>query len=182
MTAIQAIAVVLIRLWAIGALIMVIRYAPWLLEDILIQDSPTRELNVIAISNFFISLFAGVGGLLFSRSLARMISPQFGNDTLRVNVGADQLMALGSFVIGAIYLVGVLPKIIAKLSVLAFTYKQYDQSPFSSIGRLDSIAEILTVILALGLMISASRVGRFFSGLREVGLYSGNEDDPSEER
>jgi ribose/xylose/arabinose/galactoside ABC-type transport system permease subunit len=164
MTGLQAIGVVIIRLWAATS---VFSGASALASLGVMSVPPSGDRTYFTYSLFDGSMWlaAGIFAWLFARRLAHVITPPSAPSELTISIGADQFAALVSFLIGAFFVVERLPPFIARMATMFLAAAR--SSPYGTQATAPSdpaeiISELALLLLALLLMLRPRDVARRF--------------------
>lgn len=173
MTGIQAIIVVLIRLWAAGNAMGVIANAGFVIWTASNEESFGYSAVLLA----QLSIWVLVGGLAWFGApwLARQI--KIPNQSVSLNIDAPVLVAIGSFLIGIFYLAQYLPPIlldwarwlIHRAGETAIEQAQHGAGPWGIVQWQNFISNCSIVVVASFMAFRPSYLARMFSWLRATG-------------
>lgn len=175
MTGIQAIIVVLIRLWAasaiVNALIMVPVYA-----GLVWNDTPDRS-SAIQFAIFGVWLILGVVAWFIAPWISRRVINTNETSGLRFDTDAETLVAIGGFLIGIFYLAQYLPPIlidwarwlIQRAGETASEQAQHGTGQRSIVQWQNFISNCSIVVVASFMTFRPSYLARIFNWLRTAG-------------
>ena len=177
----QALIIVIIRLWSAGALITAITsfpsslFLPGVQEDI-------AYLRIYSVFNSMVWLIAGAIGWLFAPKFAKKVFPDARKESVNFTIDADKLVMLGSFLIGAFYLAQYAPSWFSYVGLFLIESRSQDiTQPFAIRGYRPPFdferfyKEGLIVLVAIWMIFRPAHIASIFSNLRHVGLHK---EDP----
>lgn len=184
MTPVNAILALIVRLWAAGVLLsstITVLHFP------VFFGAEWAALNSYDIRNFTSTVFmffVGVAVWIFAPRIAKSVHVSDHDDGIRMDVSADTLIMIGSFLIGLFYLVQHVPVLLLDIGYMSVDIIQHDSSITSA--RTDLQLERWNVERALrgaGIIFVASwmafrpsHLARVFSWLRSAGQYDHSRD------
>jgi len=189
LTAVHAILIVIIRVWAASALLSGIATFSQLLA-LLLQNTTQADgefqTDIYFVLSYGTSLFwivAGAGAWIAAPWFARKIYPVI-DEGIQINVSAETLVAIGGFLIGGFILITFLPRLFIDIgwwiSYLA-EEKSINESELISSGPRfllewrSTISNLVTVLIAAWMALRPSDIARIFSWLRHAGQYEEKE-------
>ena len=179
MNPIQALAVLVIR---VLAAVVIVQYIGAMTVFAEILFFPGQEgydtWNKYALLNAIFVFAIGVAAWIASPSLAKKFLPMTERNAMQIAIDADTLVMLGSFLIGAFYLVEHAPMLLTHLGALFIENSHQDPNANYELGRLryhsvgvrQLISELLVVSAALWMALRPSHLAHIFSHLRRAGL------------
>lgn len=177
MNGLQAIGVLIIRIWAFTMLYPSLSFfvqSLWTAKA-LSQDSVLAISLVETGIWFAISLSAW----FLAPTIARRVIPDRDKDTVTLVVGEKELVAIGSFLIGGFFLVSKLPYFLSESLFFVNQLLIQAQAPIGSRGALPwrGLA-VETVVLAIVTFLTfrPREVANMFAALRVAGLSKTDED------
>jgi hypothetical protein len=172
-TAIHAILILLIRLWAISALLN--SFANAIQLAFLLADDVEGTLSATVYIIPLIWAVAGIVAWAAAPKLSRNLFNINGEANVSITVDAELLVTIGSFLIGAFVLVEHGPQLLIKLATWFFEgFWSGQDTPFSILKFLfrQVATEALIVTFALWLVLRPAKLSVIFSRLRTAGLSS----------
>lgn len=122
MTPVHAILVVIIRLWAAGVILAMLGGLP---SHIIAILGGAHATDLFATGYFFrwlLLLVSGLVGWFAAPWFARRVFSPESDKTVTIDVNAEDLVAIGSFLIGAFYLVQYGPRLVVELISIFLEY------------------------------------------------------------
>lgn len=188
MTAVQAIMILIIRLWAAGYIISVLAYAPSTFEALFSETPPDAYFLQLAAGQLM-WLAAGIAAWFGAPWLARHVQGENKNFEITAAVDGPTLVAIGSFLIGLFYIVEYAPLII--MEWLQWVVRRAGETPLEE-GQLGTvkrnsmdirmlIPNLLIVFVASVMALRPSYLARLFVWARTAG-HPKEEAAPSAER
>lgn len=178
MTGLQAICILLIRLWAAGVIISyLLGYAYWFMSALTGNDQ--EGLSDLLI-NAAIWISGALAGWCLAPPLSRLVVPRAASDNLQITMGAEDFVAVGSFLIGGVFLVRTAPDLLAVLvNILgSFATRETDAPPPDiHYQSRQLISAVVTVAVALFLTFKPRDIAKMFVWLRRAGLAKLDEAD-----
>ena len=183
MTPVHAILIVIIRLWAAGTIIGMIAGAPLSIIAVLSETRPTDADSVLYFVNWLVWLIAGVVGWFAAPWLSRRVYSARSDVGLNIKVSAETLVAIGSFLIGAFYLVQYGPRLAVELiSIFLEFRREFASNEYRPLGPVtvqvdwtnithSAAASIVAAVMAL----RPAYLARIFNWLRNAGQYEDQE-------
>ncbi|MEO1241938.1 MAG: hypothetical protein AAFX54_08525 [Pseudomonadota bacterium] len=181
MTSVHAIMVVIIRLWAAGAVITSLSSLPSAAIFAFDNADTVERYSAAYFGGLIIWIIIGVIAWFVAPWLARRVHPADANSEITSSVDAESLVAIGSFLIGVFYLAQYgIPLLVDWGSWLA---KRMGETPIEvwPIDRFQQntgkhywsnlISEILIVIAACVMTFRPSYLARLFGWLQSTGHY-----------
>jgi len=179
MTGVQAIIVVLIRLWAAGVFIGALLSLPSIIDAIMTPNLETDLLTKSYFFNTFILFLIGGAVWFLARWMANRIAPNSTGQDIAFNVDADTLVAIGSFLIGANYLITYGVRL---LRAVSYAFLVRAGETFEITGQLGALHQkainweelttnLFVVIVALIMMFRPAYLVRIFNWLRSSADY-----------
>lgn len=172
-TAVQAIIIVIIRLWAAGKLITGAIGLPMYVSMIMDSGSSGAASLWQGLYNYGAWALAGVGAWILAPRFARHAAP--GGDGVAVNVDTEQLVAIGGFLIGAYYLLahggGALFEMVRIGEHLLKELSKPDDSAAGIVGWRFLISGLAPVLVALWMMFRPRDLAALFFAARRGGAY-----------
>lgn len=188
MTAVHAIMVVIIRLWAADAIFGALLYLPTNAVLAFTDVGDGGALSITYLVGSFGWLIVGVIAWFVSPWLARRIYIVESKSDVTSNVDAMSLVAIGSFLIGIYYLAQYgFPLVIEWGSWMAERMGEspVEEEQLSSLRRntsildwRDLISKTLTALAACVMTFRPSYLARIFVWLRSAGQYKEAEEKP----
>lgn len=183
MTGFQALAVLMIRLWAIGAIVGGVSEMvgmAWYSPD----EGGNGRYLYYSLADGAVWTLLGLTAWLFAKAFVAHAVPSTNADDLKTSINADDLASLGSFLIGGFYVVEYLPKcaaVIVSAFITAAGTSAYgpvnlDQINLDQISGREFYSDLVLLGVALVLTFKPQTAARLFSSLRASGL-SGVEND-----
>ncbi|VAV99305.1 hypothetical protein MNBD_ALPHA05-1623 [hydrothermal vent metagenome] len=181
MTPVHAIMVLIIRLWAADAVISsIISASYYVLFDEGKLSSISNEYLIA--SGFWVLI--GFGAWVLAPWLARRLGQATPNAGLNININADQLVAIGSFLIGAFYLAKYGPQLLIDLGWWFVHLAGQDPVEEGQLGTLrrytiewrSTISNLLIITVASFMALRPAYLAKIFSWLRSVGHYDHSHD------
>ena len=169
MTAVHAIIIVIIRVWAAGAIITAITNMPavFLYSG---GEGSGISLSTYNASVYVIWFIAGGLAWFLAPKLANKVYAKDNEDSVNITIDVDTLVMLGSFLIGGFYLVQYVPNFFTTIGLVLVERSNPDSSPTSyEIWRL--LKDGLVIAIALWMCLRAANIARIFSHIRTAGLY-----------
>ncbi len=190
MTPVHAILIVIIRLWAAGMIIWTI---PTLVEIPFYLSDTSGRIVDFELRRFLFAGVLAVSGVfiwVFSNTLAQHVYSARSGDRVDINVSAETLIAIGSFLIGVYYLAQYGPQLIVRLltTIIVYTRKTAinEYQPFGPVQipvSWEQIAlEFAIVLTALTLFLKPAYLARIFNWLRNAGQYEEKSQTPAHSR
>lgn len=179
MTPVQAILVVIIRLWAAGYIITYLLSLPSVSTIFHNLFSSDGDLwTILTILNYLVMVFVAVIAWVLAPWLARRVHSDVGDAKISMNIDANMLVMTGSFLIGCFYLAAHVPPLLVDLAIVLVQLGQQNPDASHTAGQLkfrhfgyDSfIKHLLVVIAALWMAFRPQHMARIFSWLRGAGL------------
>ncbi|WP_425409066.1 hypothetical protein [Hyphococcus sp.] len=175
MTSVHAIIVVMIRLWSASAIINSLMLAPVYVEMTL-SGTPDRSI-IFQLAAFGVWLILGVIAWFTAPWLSRRVLSNSKKPDLNLNIDAQTLIAIGSFLIGIAYLAMHLPPIL--IDWASWLIQRAGESPTqeSHFGTSQRniihwnsfISNFSIVIVASAMAFRPSYLARIFNWLRSAG-------------
>ncbi len=181
MTGIHALAVLMIRLWAIGAIfggVSEMVGMAWYSPD----EGGADRYFYYSLTDGAIWTFLGLVAWFSARAFAARAIPATRTDELRVSISADDLASLGSFIIGGFYVVEYLPKSAAAIAgafIAAAGTSTYGSVEIEGIIGREFYSDLVLLGVALVLTFRPQDIANMFSAARVAGL-SSVEQDPAQ--
>jgi len=124
------------------------------------------------------SLIMGALAWMLAPKFSRMVFPENNQMSVNVSVSADDIVMIGSFLIGGYYLIELGPSLIAQGISLFFEMTKADPSAPSHLGArvvqkndiVGLLSTIVTVVVALFLTFRPRMLATMFLSLRSTGL------------
>lgn len=186
MTPVHAILIVIIRLWAAGAFISMLGSAPMNVSAILGGAYATDLFAAGYFLHWSLLLVAGLVSWFVAPWFARRVFPTTSDDNVSINVSAENLVATGSFLIGAFYLTqyGALLLVDIGRSLFSAAAENTDVETYTG-GRNRSgivdwhnmISNLSIVGVAAWMMFRPAYVARIFNWLRNAGHYENEKNE-----
>lgn len=171
MTGLQAICVLLIRLWAAGIIVSyLLVYSVWFLSA-LIGENEEGMTGLLLGGAIWIA--ASLAAWVLAPRLSRLFVPPGASETLKFSLSVADFVAAGSFLIGGFYLVDLVPQFVAALGEIFVTLAGRDDDSAPEIDRFQwtrLLSAALTVLVALFLTFRPRQIARMFASLRHAGL------------
>ncbi len=178
MTGLQAICILLIRLWAAGVIISyLLSYVYWFLSALTGNDQ--EGLSELLI-NAAIWIAAALAAWYLAPPLSRLVVPRTTSDNLQITMGAEDFVAVGSFLIGGVFLVRTAPDLLAVLVNILGSFATHETDappPDIHYQSRQLISAMVTVAVALFLTLKPREISRMFALLRQAGLAKVDEAD-----
>jgi hypothetical protein len=182
MNPIHAILIVIIRVWAAGIIVGVIVQFPsyFVLPQTANEaQSDSWKWTIAQVASYAIWLIVGTASWILAPRLARLVYPRDRDDTLQFTVSADTMVMLGSFLIGAFYIVRYFPSWITQLGAMLIEIIREDPSARDEFGSVQvirftleqALRESLIIIAALWMALRPAHIAHIFSYLRRAGLH-----------
>lgn len=180
MTPVQAILVVIIRLWAAKVIISFVANLPFYTSVIFSLKEAHDFLTITTMTNNAIWVVSGVAAWILAPKLARMVAPDTHDTAISINVNADTLVMIGGFLIGCFYLADYLPHLTYDISALFIQFVQQGQNSlhaqdtlYGDNFKMESFFKtLLVVIVAVWMIVMPQHIVRFFSWLRSAGQHT----------
>ncbi len=172
MNGLQAIAVLIIRLWAAGAIFGSTVDLALLVGHNLEEIIARRFFSYAAIGSM-VWIFLGVTVWFLARRLAKLALPKTPEGNIAISIGATEFVMIGSFLIGGFYLVKYISMFAAKL--IRITYQIGSDAPFGPV-KIDPqtlqslIGDLAILAIALVLTFRPREIAEMFAALRVAGL------------
>lgn len=171
MTGLQAICMLMIRLWAAGVIISILSgYMYWFLSA-LIGDGEEGSTGPILDGAIWIA--AAITALVLAPRLARLLAPPTARESVRFAFSIDDFVSAGSFLVGGFYLVELGPQFVASLGEILSTLaiREDDETPvISKIQWSRFLSAALTAAIALFLTFRPREIAKMFQSLQRAGL------------
>lgn len=179
MTPIHAILVLLIRLWAAGMVVAglstVIYYVPWIRFG---GAESFDAYSAYGLAQSIIYFLVGIVAWILAVKFAKLSYSTKANSELSVNVDADFLVTIGSFLIGAFYLAEYVPTLIVQSVSVFIEYAQRGPDETTGVGTFAAkhidvrgfFSALLVVPVAFWMAFKPAQIAHMFSGLRRAGL------------
>jgi hypothetical protein len=171
MTGLQAICVLMIRLWAAGIIVsFLLGFTSWFLSA-LIGDNEQELAGPILEGAIWIA--AALAAWVLAPRLPGFFVPPGASANLQFSLGVGDIVAAGSFLIGGFYLVDLVPQLVAALGEVFVTLAGRDDDFAPAIDRFQwtrVLSTALTVAVALFLTLKPREIARMFASLRHAGL------------
>ena len=173
MSATHAILVLIIRLWAAGIIISGITSLSFFLYSTL-----DNTQNYIApILNYGVWFLSGVTVWISAPLLSRLAYPVRSENVIKVDINADQLVAIGSFLIGAFYLAKFGPQLLIDLGWWFVHLAGQDPIEDGQLGTLrryaiewrSTLSNLLIITVASWMAFRPAHIAKFCSWLRSAG-------------
>jgi len=185
MTPVHAIMVLIIRLWAAGVIISMITSAPtYLIFSGVNYSDRNYILIAITILQLIVWLAAGVTAWVVAPKLARLVYPAASDRDVSIDVDADRLVMIGSFLIGGYYLVQYVPQLLISLGTVLIEIGQRESEAAGQLGKTRvhaySVRSFFTdasiIVAASWMAFKPAHIARVFSWLRSAGQYDHSRD------
>jgi len=185
MTPIHAIMVLIIRLWAADAIISMIIIIP---KFLLYSGDYYSEQNVVLIAtsslHVIVWLAAGVTAWVVAPKLARLVYPAVSDRDVKIEVDAEQLVMIGSFLIGGYYLVQYVPEMFVSLGAVLIEIRHAEPVPFgepqkelvTTYSAQEFYSDASVIVVAAWMAFRPAHISRIFSWLRSAGHYDHSHD------
>ncbi|MFN0022367.1 MAG: hypothetical protein ACKVS5_00545 [Parvularculaceae bacterium] len=171
MTGLQAIGVLIIRLWAATVVMSAVASLTVLVSIYTTYDN-RADIDASLIENG-LWLGASLAAWAVAPKLSSVLVPRAAPDSMQITIGAEEFVAIGSFLIGANYLVEIIPDLIASVGnfLWPFIDRENDEGPsLYAIHWQSLFANLLTFAAALFLTLRPREIARMFASLRQAGL------------
>lgn len=175
MKGVEAVAVVLIRLWAavtiFESLSRLTLEAIFFVQD---RENAREDFSATAAGANGVWLFAGFAAWVFAARLSRRLVPPQADQGLSISMGAQEFIQIGGFLIGVFYLVEVIPWVFTYSARLVEQFRaNADRSPpfYSHVDYVWLGASFIKIMIALWLMVGSRKLARIFSSMRTAGLH-----------
>ena len=178
MNGFQALAVLMIRLWAIGAIVGGVSEMvgmAWYSPD----DGGDDRYYYYSLTDGAVWTALGLAAWFFAAAFAVRAVPPTHADDLKVSINADDLASLGSFLIGGFYVVEYLPKfaaVIVRAFITAAGASAYGPVNLDQIIGEEFYADLVLLVVAMFLTFRPRVIANMFAALRVVGLSKVEED------
>lgn len=172
MTGFQALAVLMIRLWAIGAIVggmSEMAGMAWYRPD----EGGDDRYFYYSLTDGAVWTALGLAAWFFATAAAVHAIPATYAGDLKLTMNADDLASLGSFLIGGFYVVEYLPKcaaVIVHAFITAAGVSAYGPINLEQIIGREFYADLVLLGVALVLTFRPQAAARLFSSLRVSGL------------
>ena len=171
MTGVQAIGVLIIRLWAAGFILTYLSGAMiWLLQA---ASGESEHKLADLLVEAAIWLTPALVAFALAPPLSRVIAPSSAPETLKFDISVQDLIPAGTFLIGLFYLLRLAPELIAAiLDIVGQLVVRHDNAPLTvqSFQWQRLFAAAMTLAAALLLTFRPREIGRLVSSLRHAGL------------
>ncbi|NOX83430.1 MAG: hypothetical protein GXP06_10690 [Alphaproteobacteria bacterium] len=186
MTPIHAIMILIIRLWAADAIIPSIISASYY---VFFVDGKLSSVGSEYLIDSGVWVLIGLGAWILAPWLARRLSRAAPNAGLNMNINADQLVAIGSFLIGAFYLAKYGPQLLIDLGWWFVHLAGQDPVEEGQLGTLrrytiewrSTISNLLIITVASFMALRPAYLAKIFSWLRSAGHYDAHGDKQEKE-
>jgi len=175
MTGIQAVGVLVIRLWAAVNIINSLAQLAFI-TIIWFQKFDQIESDYRpSVSDFFFLVWLAAGFVawfMVPRVVKWLLPAHRDGEGVTLSIDAQDLVRLGSFLIGAFFLIDVGPTLIGHL-INAVAHSGVDELGRSKMRYFDIgniVADTVKFVIALALMVSPRGLANLFSKLRTAGL------------
>jgi hypothetical protein len=168
MTAVQALAVVIIRLWAVGALISALFGVSQMAGLVASGDEMYRNtpFGYLQLATYLLILAFWILVLAYSRRVTMWLVPPVKEADHAVKIEPADLIRIGSFLIGVYYLTQYVPDFMRTVSAAILESRQTGMS----YGRAVELAvSIIAILIALWLILRTNHLARLFAWLRRAG-------------
>ncbi len=175
MSGIQAIGVLIIRVWAAS---VVITSVNGLAFTGLLDGLEKKEL-LVALIIYAVWLAAAVSGWIWASRLSGLLVPQVGREPVAISINVEDLVAAGSFLIGGFYLVASTPSLVTNMARVMGPLIFRDANEMPRIYALDIASlpgELVVFAAAPFLTFKPREIARLFLWLRRAGVASGEEN------
>jgi len=176
----QAIIIVIIRLWAINLIINAVTTLTYNLQWVQLAQSEFDNTSTIWMFGFYITLLAimGITAFYFAPKVASLHILKTKEDTVNISIESETFIAIGSFLIGGFYLVESLPNV---FSLGFYFYTNYIHNSDNNnliiynSSFFDLVKNIIIVSVSLFLVTQPLKIAKIFSHFRYIGLYKEKE-------
>ncbi len=180
----HALAVLIVRVWALTTVIEAIGSIPFYWVSLASNNDGASSWAITSLIASFVWIVVGILAWFIAPRLASRILPNQSADPLKLSITADELVMLGSFLIGGFYLAQYVPTLI--ISIGSFIIEAGRQDPALPYWagqlwshRIDSqslASNFLIVLVALWMAFRPSHVAHFFAQLRYAGVDKNDTD------
>lgn len=178
MTGIQAIGVLIIRVWAASVLLIYFfTSAVWTVDAAM--GRPIEDFGRV-VAEGAIWIAAAFAAWVFAPRIARLLVPRGAPDALQISMGADDFVAAGSFLIGGYLILSTAPQLAQSFLEIAGEYAARDTDALPTIASFlwaRLIASALTFAVAVFLTLRPRQVASLFASLRQAGLAKVDSND-----
>ncbi|MDZ7628902.1 MAG: hypothetical protein U5J99_10920 [Parvularculaceae bacterium] len=171
MTAIEAISVLIIRLWAAGIFLTYLSaFGYWVWEAASGEgEQKLADLLVEAA----VWLTPALVAFAFAARLSKLIAPRAAPEAIKFDVTVEEIVSAGTFLIGLFFMLQFTPQLIlAIIEIVSELVVRDDNAPVTvqsfTFQRL--FAAAMTFAAALFLTFRPREIGRLISSLRHAGL------------
>lgn len=179
MTPIHAILVLIIRLWAAGMIITSIMMLPYyLLSNTPDAFNDSTAADIYGFALYAVHLLIGIFAWILAPKFAKLSYRKKDSSELSINVDADLLVVIGSFLIGMFYLAQYLPDLGVQAVMWFVDTNRAAADEVTGLGTLTAstvnvsnvVRDLLVVLVASWMAFRPSHLAHMFSGLRRAGL------------
>ncbi len=174
-TPVHAIMILIIRLWAASFIITGVWYVGLLVYEALFRLAELQSNPIEHYAYYVFLLFLGAAAWFFARSLAERLCPSRAEDGVTINVSANSLVMIGSFLIGMFYLVKYAPRLASYLITFLIELGQREPDGITHIGTTLNFqgvtADAFVFFVALWMAFKPAHVAQLFSWVRTAGQY-----------
>ncbi|MFP4003507.1 MAG: hypothetical protein ACLFV8_07025 [Alphaproteobacteria bacterium] len=171
MSAVQAIAVVMIRLWAVGYVISVFFAVFQSISFLLSEQEMFQGLQgylSLAAQVFLLAFWVLV--LVYSRTVTAWVLPPVKEADHRIRLAPEDLISAGTFLVGVYYLTQYVPDLLRSMPGAVIEIQQTGHAWSMLTGRLTEFTvSIIAILISLWLVLRPSHLVRLFSWLRTAG-------------
>lgn len=184
MSAVHAILILLIRLWAVSAALNFLSGAIQFVFMLLEASDPEEAFSKIFVIHPLLWAVAAIAAWVAAPKLAQKVFKPNDAENIKIDIDAETLITVGSFLIGAFILVEHAPQMLIKITtyfiegiwpghstpiaILKFLFRQV-------------ATEALIVVFALYLVLRPAKLSAMFSNLRTAGLSSAQDNESNGE-
>ncbi len=178
MTGIQAIGVLMIRLWA--AVVIIGQFLSSISTLFLASAGGSDESFVAFFLASFLWSLAAIAAWLLAPRLSRAFVPEAAPDNLKIIMGVEDFVAAGSFLIGGFFLVRTAPDLVTALvDILGSFLTRETDAPPANIGYQwrELGSAVLIFAIALFLTFRPREIAKMFGSLQQAGLSKVDQTD-----
>lgn len=170
MSAVQALAVVLIRLWAVGYIIV------WLFSvantaGMLFSGDQTfgGAYGYLTLASVVLILAFWTVVLCYSKRVTLWVVPPVQEADRKLFLAPEELIRIGTFLIGVYYLTRYVPDLLQSAPTLIMQYTQGHGVSWAPSGLIQVGTSLIAILISLWLVLRPGHVARLFALLRQAG-------------
>jgi len=179
MTPVHAIIVVIIRLWAASVIITFVGALPFYAVSELFSGDGGTAYSIALLVNNFIWMIVGIIAWVGAPKLSQLAYRADESSKVEIGVHADDLVMIGSFLIGGYYLVQYVPEMFVSLGAAFIEFQHAEPTQLvepqkrlvTSYSAQEFYTDASIIAIASWMAFRPAHIAHLFSKLRSVGHF-----------